>query len=50
MVSVRRKPLARSEDQVHVSSIVEYATNSYFSEDPPPQGEEIFVLEGIFSD
>lgn len=50
MVGVRRKPLARSEDQVHVTSIVEYAANSYFSEHPHPQGEEIFVLEGIFSD
>ena len=50
MAGVRRKPLARSEDQVHVTSIVEYAANSYFSEHPHPQGEEIFVLEGIFSD
>ena len=50
MVGVRRKPLARSEDQVHVTSIVEYAANSYFSEHTHPQGEEIFVLEGIFSD
>ncbi len=50
MAGVRRKPLARSEDQVHITSIVEYAANSYFRKHPHPQGEEIFVLEGIFSD
>lgn len=50
MAGVRRKPLARSEDEVHITSIVEYAPNSYFSEHPHPQGEEIFVLQGVFSD
>jgi anti-sigma factor ChrR (cupin superfamily) len=50
MAGVRRKPLARSEDEVHITSLVEYAADSYFSEHPHPQGEEIFVLEGIFSD
>jgi len=50
MAGVRRKPLARSEDEVHITSIVEYAAGSYFSEHPHPQGEEIFVLDGVFSD
>jgi len=50
MAGVLRKPLARSEDEVHITSIVEYAPQSYFSEHPHPQGEEIFVLEGVFSD
>jgi len=50
MAGVRRKPLARSSDQVHITSIVEYASGSSFSEHPHPQGEEIFVLEGVFSD
>jgi len=50
MGGVLRKPLARSEDEVHITSIVEYAPQSYFSEHPHPQGEEIFVLEGVFSD
>ncbi|MDN2663747.1 cupin domain-containing protein [Psychromonas sp. 14N.309.X.WAT.B.A12] len=50
MAGVLRKPLARSEDEVHITSIVEYAPQSYFSEPPHPQGEEIFVLEGVFSD
>ena len=50
MAGVRRKPLARAEDEVHITSIVEYAADSYFSEHAHPQGEEIFVLEGVFSD
>jgi anti-sigma factor ChrR (cupin superfamily) len=50
MAGVRRKPLARSEDEIHITSIVEYAADSFFSEHPHPQGEEIFVLEGVFSD
>jgi len=50
MAGVKRKPLARSEDEVHITSIVEYAAGSYLSEHTHPQGEEIFVLEGTFSD
>lgn len=50
MAGVKRKPLARSEDEVHITSIVEYAAGSNFSEHPHPMGEEIFVLEGTFSD
>lgn len=50
MARGRHKPLARSENQVHMTSIVEYAPNAYFSEHPHPQGEEIFVLQGVFSD
>jgi len=48
---VLRKPLARSEDQVgHITSIVQYAAGSSFSQHAHPLGEEIFVLEGVFSD
>ena len=46
---VLRKPLARSEAQGgHITSIVEYAPGSHFSQHPHPMGEEIFVLEGCF--
>ncbi|PKG38058.1 cupin domain-containing protein [Psychromonas sp. Urea-02u-13] len=48
---VLRKPLARSEEKVgHITSIVEYAPGSSFSQHAHPMGEEIFVLEGVFSD
>lgn len=48
---VLRKPLARSDLQVgHVTSIVSYAPGSSFTEHAHPLGEEIFVLEGVFSD
>ncbi|MDA7746438.1 cupin domain-containing protein [Psychromonas sp.] len=50
MKGVKRKPLARAADESHITSIVEYAPNSYFSEHPHPMGEEIFVLQGTFSD
>lgn len=48
---VWRKPLARSDDKVgHVTSIVRYEPGSAFDRHVHPGGEEIFVLEGVFSD
>ncbi len=48
---VRRKPLERAQREAgHTTSIVEYAPGTSFSEHPHPLGEEIFVLEGVFSD
>ena len=48
---VRRIPLEReAAESGHVSSIVEYAAGSRFNSHSHPLGEEIFVLEGIFSD
>jgi len=48
---VLRKPLARSEEASgHVTSIVKYEKGASFSAHNHPQGEEIFVLEGVFSD
>jgi anti-sigma factor ChrR (cupin superfamily) len=48
---VRRIPLEReAAESGHVSSIVEYAAGSSFKTHTHPLGEEIFVLEGIFSD
>jgi len=48
---VLRKPLARSEDEPgHVTSIVKYEKGASFTAHPHPMGEEILVLEGIFSD
>jgi anti-sigma factor ChrR (cupin superfamily) len=48
---VWRKPLEREEaESGHTTSIVRYDTGSRFNTHPHPMGEEIFVLEGIFSD
>ena len=48
---VLRKPLARSdEDAGHVTSIVQYEKGASFSAHKHPMGEEIFVLDGVFSD
>ena len=48
---VRRIPLEReAAESGHVTSIVEYAPGSSFKTHLHPQGEEIFVLEGVFSD
>jgi len=48
---VYRKPLARADqDGGHVTSIVKYEPGSSFSRHPHPMGEEIFVLDGTFSD
>ena len=51
MPGVKRKPLAREEaERGHASSIVHYEAGASFSTHDHPLGEEIFVLEGIFSD
>ena len=48
---VWRKPLAREDaEQGHATSIVRFEAGATFSEHDHPLGEEIFVLEGVFSD
>lgn len=48
---VLRKPLAREDaEQGHATSIVKYQAGAEFSEHGHPSGEEILVLEGVFSD
>ncbi len=48
---VMRKPLARAKaEQGHATSIVQYQAGTCFKPHQHPQGEEILVLEGIFSD
>ncbi len=48
---VWRKPLARQDtERRHATSIVRYEAGASFHSHGHPQGEEIFVLEGIFSD
>jgi len=48
---VRRIPLERENaESGHTTSIVEYLPEASFSEHLHPKGEEIFVLEGVFSD
>lgn len=49
--TVWRKPLERIEaEQGHTTSIVRFDANSFFPEHTHPLGEEIIVLEGVFSD
>ncbi|RZF21694.1 cupin [Halobacteriovorax vibrionivorans] len=49
--NVLRKPLEReAKESGHTTSVVQYLPNSKFSEHSHPLGEEIFVLEGVFSD
>lgn len=51
MPGVERKALAREgKEHGHATSIVRYAAGSSFKRHSHPLGEEIFVLEGIFSD
>ena len=51
MPGVWRKPLAREEaERGHATSIVRYEAGASFSPHDHPLGEEILVLEGIFSD
>jgi len=46
-----RKPLAREEaERGHATSIVKYEAGARFSQHEHPMGEEILVLNGIFSD
>ncbi|WP_323752281.1 cupin domain-containing protein [Marinobacter sp.] len=48
---VERKPLAREEaERGHATSIVRYTPGASFSRHEHPLGEEILVLEGVFSD
>lgn len=48
---VWRKPLEREDaESGHTTSIVRYEPGSKFSSHPHPFGEEILVLEGVFSD
>jgi anti-sigma factor ChrR (cupin superfamily) len=48
---VWRKPLEReSKESGHTTSVVKYEPGSQFSTHQHPLGEEIFVLEGVFSD
>lgn len=48
---VLRKPLERAgAESGHASSIVRYEKGASFQSHQHPQGEEILVLEGIFSD
>jgi anti-sigma factor ChrR (cupin superfamily) len=50
-VGVLRKPLAREEkERGHATSVVQYQAGASFREHDHPLGEEIFVLEGVFSD
>jgi len=51
MPGVERKPLAREDaERGHATSIVRYEAGASFSAHDHPLGEEILVLEGIFSD
>ncbi len=48
---VKRKPLEREAmESGRTTSIVRFEPDSYFPEHVHPLGEEIFVLEGVFSD
>jgi anti-sigma factor ChrR (cupin superfamily) len=49
--SIWRKPLARAEaERGHATSVVKYEAGASYKEHGHPNGEEIFVLEGVFSD
>lgn len=51
MPGVWRKPLARENaERGHATSIVRYEPGAAFSAHDHPKGEEILVLEGVFSD
>lgn len=51
MQGVWRKPLARAAaEHGHTTSVVRYDANSSFREHAHPKGEEILVLDGVFSD
>lgn len=51
MSGVWRKPLARAQAEAgHATSIVRYDAGSRFRAHTHPRGEEILVLEGVFSD
>jgi anti-sigma factor ChrR (cupin superfamily) len=49
--SVFRKPLARADKESgHATSVVQYVKGASFKKHAHPNGEEILVLDGIFSD
>lgn len=51
MAGVWRKPLAREEaERGHATSVVRYEAGARFSAHDHPKGEEILVLNGVFSD
>ncbi|MBV1919211.1 MAG: cupin domain-containing protein [Pseudomonadales bacterium] len=51
LAGVWRKPLAREDaERGHATSIVRYDPGASFSSHEHPLGEEIFVLDGVFSD
>ncbi len=51
MAGVWRKPLTReAAEHGHTTSVVRFDANSHFSAHPHPKGEEILVLDGVFSD
>ncbi|RDE51783.1 MAG: cupin [Candidatus Accumulibacter meliphilus] len=51
MPGVWRKPLAREDaERGHATSIVRYDAGARFAHHQHPGGEEILVLEGVFSD
>ena len=51
MEGVWRKPLEReAAEHGRTTSIVRYDAGSHFSAHPHPRGEEIYVLDGVFSD
>jgi quercetin dioxygenase-like cupin family protein len=51
MSGIHRKPLAREEaERGHATSLVRYEAGSVFRSHPHPLGEEILVLNGVFSD
>jgi anti-sigma factor ChrR (cupin superfamily) len=51
MAGVWRKPLAReAAEHGHTTSVVRYDPGSSFATHLHPKGEEIMVLEGVFSD
>ncbi|MBL4711061.1 MAG: cupin domain-containing protein [Gammaproteobacteria bacterium] len=48
---VSRIPLEReAEEHGHTTSIVKFDPDSFFPPHSHPQGEEVYVLEGVFSD
>lgn len=50
-VGVQRKPLAREDrESGHATSVVRYAAGASFKRHEHPFGEEILVLDGVFSD
>ena len=49
--TVLRKPLAREQaESGHATSVVRYQPGAQFNTHQHPKGEEILVLEGVFSD